>query len=157
MPATLPTSPRHGFRQAGGLAPEAAAEWRDSFSTVLLVDDDPGVRASLQRVLAREGLNVITAADGDEALWSIEQYEPDLVITDLRMAATDGWDVLARENRLRPQLPIFVITALPPRESCGADQAADEFFQKPLDLDALIAAIHRHLGFSDTVTVQPQS
>ncbi len=88
---------------------------------------------------------MIAAVSGEEALRLIEQHEPDLMITDLCMASVDGWDLLERENQLRPHLPIFIVTALPARETCGADHIADEFFQKPVDLDALLAAIERHL------------
>jgi DNA-binding NtrC family response regulator len=116
---------------------------------VLLVDDDSAVRESLRRVLSTEGLAVTTASGGEEAMRSIELHEPDLLITDLCMASTDGWDLLARENRLRPSLPIFVITALPARETCGADQVATKFFQKPLNLDALLSAVRRQLHGSD--------
>jgi DNA-binding NtrC family response regulator len=121
---------------------------------ILLVDDDVAVRESLRRVLAQEAMNVMTAAGGEEALRLIEQYEPDLLITDLCMASFDGWSLLVREDRLRPSLPIFVITALPARETCGADQVASEFFQKPLDLDALLSGIRRHLEPQDIVPTE---
>jgi DNA-binding NtrC family response regulator len=122
---------------------------RKPYPTVLLVDDDNAVRESLGRVLAGEPLHVIAAASGEEALRLIEQHEPDLIITDLCMAPFDGWDLLEREHKRLPHRPVFVITALPARETRGADHFAHEFFQKPLDLDALLAAIHRHLDISD--------
>lgn len=131
-----------------------APVWHNPCPTILLIDDDASVRESLRRVLAGHELNVMVAAGGDEALRLIEQHEPDLVITDLCMVPVDGWELLIRENRLRPGLPIFVITALPARETGGADQSATEFFQKPLDLDALLAAIRRHLGPPDSAQLQ---
>lgn len=114
--------------------------------TILLVDDDAAVLESLRRVLMTEGLNVITARSGEEALAYIGQHSPSLVITDLCMATVTGWDLLYHEHFERPAVPFFVITALPPKATGGADTFATEFFQKPLDLDALIAAVHRHLG-----------
>jgi DNA-binding NtrC family response regulator len=122
-----------------------AAIRRNPRPTILLVDDDTPVRESLRRVLTGAQFNVIAAAGGDEALRLIEQHEPDLMITDLCMASVDGWDLLVRENGIRPTLPIFVITALPASETCGADKIATEFFQKPVDLDALLGAIRHHL------------
>jgi DNA-binding NtrC family response regulator len=119
---------------------------RNARLTILLVDDDRAVRESLSRVFVDQQLHVIAASGGEEALRLIAQNEPDLMITDLCMTGVDGWDLLVRENRLRPDLPIFVITALPAKETCGADQFATEFFQKPLDLDALLAAVRHHLG-----------
>jgi DNA-binding NtrC family response regulator len=114
-------------------------------ATILLVDDDAAVLESLRRVLITEGLHVITARSGEEALACIERQSPRLVITDLCMATVTGWDLLYHEHFERPGVPFFVITALPPKATGGADTFATEFFQKPLDLDALIAAVHRHL------------
>jgi CheY-like chemotaxis protein len=110
-----------------------------------LVDDDAAVRSGLTRVLAAEGWRVVCAADGAEALANLAEHRPDLLITDLNMGDISGWDLLFHENLQRPDLPIFVITALPPPEAGGADAFAAEFFQKPLDPDALVRAIHRRL------------
>jgi two-component system, NtrC family, response regulator GlrR len=113
---------------------------------VLLVDDDPAVLSALARVLSAEGWQVITAANGEEALARLAEQQPDLMITDLCMAEVSGWDLLFHENLQRPGLPIFVITALPPTSIDGADRLAAEFFQKPLDLEVLVDAIRRRLG-----------
>ena len=115
-------------------------------STILLVDDDPAVRKGLSRVLQSEGWKVISAAGGEEALEYLLTHQPDLMITDLSMAAVSGWDLLFHENLQRPDLPVFVITALPLTAVGGADKFAHEFFQKPLDLDALLTAVRRYLG-----------
>ena len=139
-------APRHATTRQERSTTTSSTLWRNPYPTILLVDDDPSVRESLRRVLAGQQLHVVAAAGGDEALRLIEQHEPDLMITDLCMASVDGWDLLVRENRLRPALPIFIITALPARETSGADRFAAEFFQKPIDLDALLAAIRRHLN-----------
>jgi two-component system response regulator MprA len=121
--------------------------------TILLVDDDPGVLASLARVLVSEGWRVVRASNGEEALERLTEHQPDLLITDLSMGAVSGWDLLFHEHLQRPSLPIFVITALPPPAVGGADRFASEFFQKPLDLDALVQAIRRRLA----VPASPQS
>ena len=113
--------------------------------TILLIDDDPSVCEALRRVLSMEGWTVVTAQSGEQALQCLATGEPDLMITDLCMAKINGWDLLFHEKLQRPRLPIFVITALSRTATSGADSFATEFFQKPLDLDALIAAIRRHL------------
>ncbi len=109
------------------LASSATTPGTQKTPSVLLVDDDSAVRESLRRMLSTEDLMVTTAAGGAEAMRAIELHEPDLLITDLCMASTDGWDLIVRENRLRPAIPIFVITALPARETGGADQLAKQF------------------------------
>jgi two-component system response regulator GlrR len=111
-------------------------------AVILLVDDDPAVLESLGRVLATEGWHIVTAAGGEEALEHLAGRQPDLMITDLCMADINGWDLLFHEKMQRPDLPIFVITALPPPAAGGADHFAARFFQKPLDLEALVRAIH---------------
>src|SRR5678815_528973 len=93
-----------------------------SMPTVLLVDNDSAVRESLSRVLVAERLRVVTAAGAKDALDSMQQYMPDLVITDLLMAPLTGWDLMLHVQGRHSGLPIFVITALPPRASGGADQ-----------------------------------
>ncbi len=116
-----------------------------SDATILLVDDDHAVLAALARVFLVEGWRVITAANGEEALERLNEQQPDILITDLKMGDVSGWDLLFHETLQRPNLPIFVITALPPPATGGAERFAAEFFQKPLDLDALVGAIHRRL------------
>jgi two-component system response regulator MprA len=126
------SAPLHGIGRTG--------------STILLVDDDPAVREGLRRVLMSGGWEIISAAGGEEALEYLQAHQPDLMITDLSMAAVSGWDLLFHENLQRPDLPIFVITALPLTSTGGADRFAHEFFQKPIDLDALLAAVRHYIG-----------
>ena len=116
--------------------------------TILLVDDDSAVRESLVRALETEGWRIVSAANGEEALELLVELEPDLMITDLCMTGVNGWDLLFHENIQRPSLPIFVITALPSSTVGGAERFADEFFQKPLNLEALVVVIRRSLGIS---------
>lgn len=114
-------------------------------STILLVEDDPSVRVGLARVLATEGWHIVTAGDGEEALERLAVAQPDLLITDLSMGDVSGWDLLLHENLQHPALPIIIITAHPRSEFGGLDALATAFFQKPLDLDALITAIRQTL------------
>jgi two-component system response regulator GlrR len=136
-PATR--APRVPVRPVTIAAPPATA-------TILLVDDDPAVREGLARVLVAERWHVVTAASGEEALVRLADRQPDLLITDLRMAEVSGLDLLFHEYLQRPDMPVFIITALPPEETGGADRFAMEFFSKPLDLDALVSAIRRCLA-----------
>ena len=124
---------------------------RGKRSTILLVDDDPSVREALRRVLVKDGWNVVTAGSGEEALGRMQNAEPDLMITDLRMASVSGWDLLFHEKFQRPHLPVFVITALPAQATSDVEKFATEFFRKPLNLDALLLAVHRYLGVPETV------
>ena len=144
-------STRTGATDTGDPAPvpaSATAPATKSGPTVLLVDDDSSVRDSVCRVLASEGLQVVPARGVKDALDYLALKTPDLVITDLRMALLSGWDLIAHLRDHYHSLPIVVITALPAESAGGASETADAFFQKPLDLDALLAAIQRALNWS---------
>lgn len=119
--------------------------------TVLLVDDDFSVCKSVCRVLSAEALQVVTANGVKDALNHIFRNTPNLVLTDLCMAPLTGWDFIFHLKNNYPTLPIFVVTALSRRAAGGVDGIATAFFQKPLDFDALLAAIRLQLvqqGFS---------
>jgi two-component system response regulator GlrR len=144
--------PSSSGRNQPSCPPPAPAPAAGVSPTILLIDDDPSVCEALRRVLSMEGWSVVTAQSGEQALQCLATREPDLMITDLCMAKINGWDLLFHEKLQRPGLPIFVITALSRNATSGADNFATEFFQKPLDLDALIAAIRRHLGETPPVS-----
>jgi DNA-binding response OmpR family regulator len=112
--------------------------------TILLIEDDPSVRESLQRVLAAQGWRILAVDTGEAALEMLQHQTPDLMITDLCLSAVSGWDLLFHENIQRPRLPIFVITGLPLDELKGAAKFAAECFQKPLDLETLVAAVRSY-------------
>jgi DNA-binding response OmpR family regulator len=114
--------------------------------TILLIEDDSAVRESLRRVLEAEGWMIRTAGTGEAALEILQRQTPDLMITDLCLDAVSGWDLLFHENLQRPGLPIFVITGLPVHAMKGAAKFAAECFQKPLDLELLLAAVRSYLG-----------
>jgi CheY-like chemotaxis protein len=137
LPATTPAT----LRCTGG-------------STILLVDDDFSVRESLQRVLASEGFDVVTAASGEDALLQLATLRPALVITDLCMRSVSGWDLVFHYHLHEAGLPFFVITALSRREAGGVDTIANRFFQKPLNLDALLGAVREHLAVSGSAPSQ---
>ena len=89
---------------------------------VLVVDDDPAVRASLRRALRLEGYSVGLAGDGAEALAAVDADAPDVIVLDLMMPPPDGFEVLYRlrqDPELR-ELPVIIITA---KELTASDQA----------------------------------
>ena len=144
-------APAPQFLSGAGSSRPGSASDRPAGRTILLVDDDHGVRVGLARALRSDGWNVIAAASGAEALERLNEQPPDLLITDLRMAEVSGWDLLFHERLHRPDMPIFVISALQPAVLAGVERFATGFFQKPLDLDLLLGAVRHRLGFS----VQP--
>ena len=77
---------------------------------LLVVDDDTIVRQSTMAYLEDSGFDVIGASDGRSGLELFRQYSPDLVLTDLRMPAMDGLQVLQAVTELAPGLPVIVIS-----------------------------------------------
>ena len=156
---SLPTtvSPRPATIRQKHAATEPAPLLRTPNPTILLVDDDASVRESLQHVLASEGLNVVTAASGEDALQQLATLHPALVITDLCMRAVSGWDLVFHYHLHEAGLPFFVITALSRREARGVDALANRFFQKPLNLEALLTAVREQLAVSASALLHPES
>ncbi len=121
---------------------------------ILLVDDDPDLRDSLQIILEKNGYTVRTASNGQEALEALKAKEPDLMILDIMMATdTEGFD-LAYELKNRPNskdLPIILLTSFlekvrqegPDRfqHIMGEAWPAKWLFEKPVDTKKLITKI----------------
>lgn len=109
---------------------------------VLVVDDDPQIRRVVREALAREGMEVETAADGDEAVRRAAEEEFSLIITDLSMPKRDGLDVV-REVRRRSAVPILVLTVRSEeREKVRLlDAGADDYVLKPFGIAELLARV----------------
>jgi two-component system response regulator MprA len=110
---------------------------------ILVVDDDPSVRSSLQRALALEQYDVIEAADGERALELIGAQEPDAVILDVAMPRLDGLETCRRLRRDGSRVAVLMLTA---RESvgdrvAGLDAGADDYLVKPFALEELLARL----------------
>lgn len=107
---------------------------------MLVVDDDDSIRESLRLLLEDEGFDVDTAADGRQAVQTMEAQPPCLVILDLMMPVMDGWAVSAQmheEERLQG-IPVCVVTATP--EWAPADSAC--VLAKPIDVPRLLDVVH---------------
>jgi CheY-like chemotaxis protein len=110
---------------------------------VLVVDDEPDIRATVSAMLEIEGYDVDEAANGADALHAIEQRAPDLILLDMRMPILDGWG-FARELRLRGHpIPIVVMTAARDAARWAGEIAASSFVAKPFGFDDLITAVER--------------
>ena len=121
---------------------------------ILIADDEPAVRQSIQRALILEEYSVRMASDGLEALTAISSEQPDVVILDVLMPGIDGLEVARRLRRAGNDVPILMLTA---REAiddrvAGLDAGADDYLVKPFALAELLArvrALHRRNVSSD--------
>ena len=110
-------------------------------STILIVDDDPAGRATLEATLEGQGYDLQMAENGPEALEKATALQPDLVLLDVMMPGMDGFEV-CRRIRTTPQLaevPIVILTALDDTVSLlqGIEAGADDFLSKPVDRQEL--------------------
>ena len=110
---------------------------------VLIVDDDSQVRGSLAAVLKSEGFEVEEAADGAEAVACATDHAPDLVLLDLNMPRMDGWTAFTQLDRVRPLVPVIVITARPNQYEQAVRLGVDAFMEKPLNFPVLLRTIHK--------------
>jgi CheY-like chemotaxis protein len=112
---------------------------------ILVVDDDADCRESLQQVLEDAGYAVAIAGDGREALQALESgTRPAAILLDLMMPVMDGREFLAEIKR-RPAfaaIPVIVVSAWG-RQVQGVE-AAQDFLEKPVDLEPLLGLIQRH-------------
>ncbi|HXG02082.1 MAG TPA: response regulator [Candidatus Binatia bacterium] len=112
---------------------------------ILIVDDEPQVAEILARSLEREGHQASIATSGEEALRRIHPQEPDAVFLDVSMPGMNGLDVLAEVRRLRPSLPVVIITghATPEEVEQVKRLGAVDVIEKPAPLTHYQLALRR--------------
>lgn len=119
---------------------------------VLVVDDEPMVREVLARYLEREGFDVDTADDGEQALVRFEVRAPDLVLLDMMLPRIDGLEVF-RRMRAETDVPVIMLTARGEESDriVGLDLGADDYVTKPFsprEVVSRVRAVLRRTGSS---------
>ena len=115
--------------------------------TVLIIDDEPDIRELLEITLLRMGLDTVTACNVQEALAKIEQYRPNLCLTDMKLPDGNGIDIVKHLQKYYPQTPVAVITAFGSMDTAvqALKAGAYDFVSKPVDLPKLRELIHTAL------------
>lgn len=116
---------------------------------LLVVDDKAEIRKLLKSYFTQEGFDVVTAADGQEALFVARQEKPDLVLLDLMMPEMNGYDFLRAFNR-ESDTPVIILTAKLDESDkvLGLELGADDYVVKPFsprELTARVRAVLRRL------------
>src|SRR5512147_3078987 len=111
-------------------------------NTILVVDDQASVRRLLQDYLTEQGFRVLTAADGESAIYTARHEQPDVILLDIMMPKMDGYQFL-RQYRQERQTPVIVITAREEETDAvlGLDLGADDYVIKPFRMRELLARI----------------
>jgi len=112
---------------------------------ILIVDDDEGLRDSLQLVLSAEGFDVLTAASGDEALVRIDTTPADIVLCDLRMPGIDGMELLPQLVRKLPTSTIIMMSAFGTEELAieAMNRGAYDYLAKPFQPTEAVFTIRK--------------
>ncbi len=110
---------------------------------LLLVEDDPSMRSTLERALSRRGVRVESCADGIRALELWRAQPPDVVVLDLTLPGLDGLQVLEQARRSQLATPVLILTARGTvgDRVIGLNSGADDYLPKPFDLDELEARL----------------
>lgn len=120
---------------------------------ILVVDDDPSIRAMLCDVLTHEGYRVAEARDGMEALAAVEREVPAAILLDVLMPMLDGSSLAQALRESGVDVPIVVVTASD-APVWGRRVGAAAVISKPFDLDELLDVVHRVGGGSRTSEIR---
>ncbi len=128
----------------GGVMSPAAAT---SSGRILVVDDEPAARSALSELLRDEGFDVRSAGDGFKALGRLDDWTPDILITDLKMPGMDGMELMDKARAKVEGLSVVVMTAFGSVETAvkAMHEGADDFLTKPITLTHLLVVVNRVL------------
>jgi CheY-like chemotaxis protein len=114
---------------------------------ILVVEDEPDLAVTYDRLLRREGYRVVTTASRVDGLKAVESAPPVLVIADLRLPDGDALDIIRAAYASTPRIPVIVVTAFASRAARDAARAsgASAFLAKPFVASVLLRLVHDEL------------
>ncbi len=124
---------------------------------VFFVDDEPQVRMVVRKTLERAGVDVTCFASAEDCLAHLDSARCDLLITDVKMAGTDGIELLKLVKERAPWLPVLVVTGFGdvPMAVKAMKLGAADFIEKPLDREGFLRVIERLLSQNHPVLPDP--
>jgi len=140
---------------ASAAAYDRVTGYRGARKTILVIDDNPAQITVVQHLLRPLDFAVFAATSGAEGLALAERCSPDLVLLDIQIPGSNGWEIAARlRASLGQRLQIVMVSANAHEFKAGGDGGSshDAFISKPVDLDALLDTIGRRLDLSWIVT-----
>ena len=153
LPAMIRTQASLEYQQAKLLDSQEAErrhELENRLPRVLVVDDSVTVRKVTTRLLERNGMEVFTAKDGMDAMETLQDHKPDLMLLDIEMPRMDGFEVasLIRHDERLKDIPIIMITSRTgdKHRERAMSIGVNEYLGKPFQEDKLLDTMHRLLG-----------
>lgn len=114
---------------------------------ILVIEDDPLIRETVEYSLKGAGFSVVTAEDGIQGISKVTDNTPDLILLDLLLPGMDGFEVCRKIREFDENVPIIMITALEDQRSKlkGFGVGADDYITKPFSIEELVARIRANL------------
>jgi len=114
---------------------------------ILIVEDDPIIRQTVDYALRRAGFSTHASGDGIEALQMARDVRPDLILLDLMLPGIDGFEFACQIRKTDPDVAIVMVTALGEARDTvrGLDAGADDYVTKPFSMDELLARVRANL------------
>jgi DNA-binding NtrC family response regulator len=115
--------------------------------TILIVDDEPGIRTMVQFELSQQGHDIVTADSGATALELLKTKKVDLILTDMRMPQMDGLDLVVQVRKSHPVLPIILMTGfVEDRVHKVQEYNLAATLNKPFTIDQLAEVVEKTLS-----------
>jgi CheY-like chemotaxis protein len=115
--------------------------------TILVVDDEPGIRTMIQFELSQQGYDILTAESGAKALEILNGRTVNLILTDMRMPQMDGLELVSRVRQILPTIPIVLMTGfVEERVRKVQEQKVSGTLNKPFTIDQLAEMVRTVLG-----------
>lgn len=157
LPAMIRTQSSLEYQQAKLLDSQAAErrhELENRLPRILVVDDSVTVRKVTSRLLERNGMEVYTAKDGVDAMATLQDHKPDLMLLDIEMPRMDGFEVasLVRHDSRLKDIPIIMITSRTgdKHRERALSIGVNEYMGKPFQEESLLGTMNRLLGLGDS-------
>jgi DNA-binding NtrC family response regulator len=117
-------------------------------NTILIVDDEEGMRIALSEALCRAGYDTVCSSDGVDAIAKIHKMNFAMVITDVKMPRMSGLDVLKEVKKSSPQTPVLMITAYGTVHNAveAMKEGATDYLLKPFSFEDLVVIVHKGLA-----------
>ncbi len=128
---------------------------------ILIVEDEESIRAGLMDLLEIEGYEISAAVDGHEAMEKVRQWHPHLVLLDLMLPKSSGFEVCKYIRKQHPDIFVLILTAKNEEMAkiAGLEMGADDYITKPFSVSELLARIKTRLrrAGSSTVAAEPDT
>jgi DNA-binding response OmpR family regulator len=112
---------------------------------VLIIDDDPDVRTVMNVLMKKQGYEVETAVNREDALLKLEEFQPSVILLDVLLSGTDGRELCReiKENEEMKSIPVIMVSAHPSAAENIGHYGADDFISKPINTSSLLEKMDR--------------